>query len=367
MNADFYSRASAPIRAHPRLSASKSFSFLLDADFYSRALIRVLPRLSAPKFFPLLLNANLYSKAPALIRVHPRLSASKFFFSLLATILTFSVYAAEGDPQAIPPLKAHVNDLTGTLDAGQVQALEGELAALEQRKGAQLGVLIVPTTKPEDIAQYGIRVGDAWKLGRKGTDDGVILIVAKDDHRVRIEVGRGLEGAIPDAAGARIIREYVTPKFRAGDYAGGVHDATDALTKLIDGEPLPPPLTDDHGAPKQDTFNTVLFTLLVIFWTRRLFGAFYSVPRGGLVGAAGAGVAWVLSGGAMPFVGGFGLLGFLIGLLGGSGGGGFATRGGSGGFGNWGGGFGGGGFGGGGGGFSGGGGSFGGGGASGSW
>ena len=318
------------------------------------------------------MNTDFKRKAFASIRVYPCLSVAKFFLILIAAMLAGMALAAEGDPQAIPPLKAHVNDLTGTLDAGQVQALEGELAALEQRKGAQLGVLIVPTTKPEDIAQYGIRVGDAWKLGRKGTDDGVILIVAKDDHRVRIEVGRGLEGAIPDAAGARIIREYVTPKFRAGDYAGGIHDATDALTKLIDGEPLPPPLTDDHGAPKQDTFNTVLFTLLVIFWTRRLFGAFYSVPRGGLVGAAGAGVAWVLSGGAMPFVGGFGLLGFLIGLLGGSGGGGFATRGGSGGFGNWGGGFGnwgggfggggfGGGGGGGGGGFSGGGGSFGGG------
>ncbi|TLY52373.1 MAG: YgcG family protein, partial [Gammaproteobacteria bacterium] len=309
------------------------------------------------------MNADFLRVFPAfaLIRVYPCNRWLKIFFAFfLLVVLPRWACAAEGDPQAIPPLKAHVTDLTGTLDAGQVQALEGELSALEQRKGAQLGVLIVPTTQPEDIAQYGIRVGDAWKLGRKGTDDGVILIVAKDDHRVRIEVGRGLEGAIPDAAGARIIREYVTPKFRAGDYAGGIHDATDALTKLIDGEPLPPPLTDDTRAFKQDMFHTVLFTMLVIFWTRSLFGAFYTVPRGGLVGAAGAGVAWVLSGGAMPLVGVFGLLGLIVGLLGGSGVGGFATRGGSGGFGSWGGGFGGGGFGGGGGGgggFSGGGGS----------
>ncbi len=289
-----------------------------------------------------------------------------------------AVSAAEGDPQPIPPLKAHVNDLTGTLDAGQAQALEGELTALEQRKGSQLGVLIVPTTQPEDIAQYGIRVGDAWKLGRKGADDGAILIVAKDDHRVRIEVGRGLEGAIPDAAAARIIREYVTPKFRAGDYAGGIHDATDALTKLIDGEPLPPPLTDDKDKQHEDMFHTVLFALFAIFWARSWFGALYTLPRGGVVGLAGAGAAWFLSGGAMGLVGGLGLVGLIVGLLGGRGGG-FATGSSSGGFGgSWGGGgFGSGGFGGGGGfgsggfggggGFSGGGGSFGGGGASGSW
>ena len=284
-------------------------------------------------------------------------------------VFALAVAAAEGDPQPIPPLKAHVNDLTGTLDAGQVQALEGELTALEQRKGSQLGVLIVSTTQPEDIAQYGIRVGEAWKLGRKGTDDGAILIVAKDDHRVRIEVGRGLEGAIPDAAGARIIREYVTPKFRAGDYAGGIHDATDALTKLIDGEPLPRPLTDEGSRAKpQDTFYTVLVAIFAIFWARQFFGSFYTVPRGGVVGLVGAGAAWLLSG-AMPLIGALGLIGFIVGLLGGSGGG-FATRAGSGMFpggfggGNWGGG----GFGGGGGGgFSGGGGSFGGGGASGSW
>ena len=129
------------------------------------------------------------------------------------------------DLQPIPPLTARVTDTTGTLDAQQKQSLESELAALEQRKGSQLAVLIVPTTQPEDIEQYSIRVVDAWKLGRKNVDDGVLLIVAKNDHRVRIEVGRGLEGAIPDAANARIIREYITPKFRAGDFYGGIDDA----------------------------------------------------------------------------------------------------------------------------------------------
>src|SRR5690606_17275962 len=115
----------------------------------------------------------------------------------------------------------------------------------EKAKGAQLAVLMVATTQPEDIAEYGIRVADAWKIGRAASDDGVILIVAKDDRRVRIEVGQGLEGAIPDAAAARIIREYIAPRFRQGDWYGGIHDATGALAKLINDEPLPPPLEGD--------------------------------------------------------------------------------------------------------------------------
>jgi uncharacterized protein len=293
------------------------------------------------------------------------------FFAVVFLLFALSAGAADGDPQPIPPLKAHVTDLTGTLNAQQQQALESDLTALEQRKGSQVGVLIVPTTQPEDIAQYGIRVGDAWKLGRKGTDDGVILIVAKDDHRVRIEVGRGLEGAIPDVACARIIREYVTPKFRVGDFNGGIHDATDALTKLIDGEPLPPPLTDERSPRRHsgggNVFNAAIFAIFAILWARGLLGRLPAPPRSGLVGLVGGGAAWLLSGGAIPLAIGLGVLGLIFGLLGGSGGG-FANRGGWGGFGGGlgGGGFGGGGFGGGGG-FSGGGGSFGGGGASGGW
>lgn len=308
-------------------------------------------------------------KASALIRVYPCNPWSKFFFLLLLTCAGWSNgFAAEGDPQSIPPLKAHVTDLTGTLDAQQQQQLEGELIALEQSKGSQLGVLIVPTTQPEDIAQYGIRVGDAWKLGRKGTDDGVILIVAKNDRRVRIEVGRGLEGAIPDAASARIIREYITPKFRTGDFFGGIHDATDALTKLIQGEPLPPPLTEDKSSKPgaNDLFNAAIFTVFSMLFLRSLIGRFPGLLRATLMGGLGAGAAWMLSGGLVPLAIGFGVLGIIWGFIA-SGGGGWAARGG--GWGGFPGSFGGGGFGGGGGGggFSGGGGSFGGGGASGSW
>jgi uncharacterized protein len=240
-------------------------------------------------------------------------------------------------------------------------------------------VLIVPTTQPEDIAQYSIRAAESWKLGRKGVDDGALLVVAKNDHRVRIEVGRGLEGAIPDAAVARIIREYITPKFRAGDFRGGIDDALGAMTKLIDGEQLPPPLTDDRarrrGGDGGSFFNTLIAVFFAAIWLRAMFGRVPSVPRGGLVGLICGGLGFLFTG-VLGAAIGAGLIGLLLGALGG-GGGGFAGRGGWGGFGpggfggGLGGGFGGGGFGGGGfgggGGFSGGGGGFAGGGASGSW
>ena len=276
-----------------------------------------------------------------------------------------ALVAAEGDPQPVPALTAHVTDLTGTLDATQKQSLESELTALEKAKGSQLGVLVVPTTAPEDIAQYGIRVADAWKFGRKDTDDGVILIVAKNDRRVRIEVGQGLEGAIPDAAASRVIREYIAPRFRANDYFGGIHDATGALTKLINDEPLPPPLTDERGRGKgaNGLSNALFAAFFVAMFLRALFGRLTSAPRAGLVGLGAGGIGWLLSG-LMPVGIGLGVLGLLFGLLGG-GGGGFANRGGFGGLGGGGWGGGGGGFGGGG--FSGGGGGFSGGGASGSW
>ena len=271
--------------------------------------------------------------------------------------------------QPVPALTARVTDTTGTLDSGQREALESKLAGLEQRKGAQLAVLMVPTTQPEDIAQYSIRVVDAWMLGRKNVDDGALLIVAKNDHRVRIEVGRGLEGAIPDAASARIIREYITPKFRAGDFYGGILDAADAMTKLVEGEPLPPPLADDRRPARGvgNVFNTFTTVLFVAIWLRAMFGRLGAIPRAGIVGAA-SGIVALVFGGVLAVAIGCGIFGAFIGLLGG-GGGGFVNRGGWGGFGS--GGFGGGGWsgggGGGGGGFSGGGGGFSGGGASGSW
>ncbi|RBB20498.1 YgcG family protein, partial [Xanthomonas oryzae pv. oryzae] len=144
---------------------------------------------------------------------------------------------------AIPPLRSPVVDVTGTLDAGQIQQLEQQALALQQRKGAQLQILIVPTTQPEAIEQYTQRVFDQWKIGRKGVDDGVLLLVAKDDRRVRIQPGYGLEGAIADITANRIIQEYLAPRFREGDYAGGISAATATLAGLIEGEALPPPVS----------------------------------------------------------------------------------------------------------------------------
>ncbi len=268
--------------------------------------------------------------------------------------------------QAVPPLQSRVTDTTATLGAAQRQALDARLAELEAATGAQVGVLIVATTAPEDIAAYTIRVFDAWKLGRGAIDDGVLLLVAKNDRRVRIEVARGLEAVIPDAAAARIIREYVAPRFRAGNYYGGIDDAVGALVTLINDEALPPPLDDDAGSPAAGDaigsgVSAGLFAVLVL---RTLFGGLPCWLRAIAVGG-GAGIAVWLFSGSWPLALVFAVAGLLI-ALGGGGAGRYANGYGTGGFG---GGFGGGGFrgGGSGGGFRGGGGVSAGGGASGSW
>ncbi len=267
---------------------------------------------------------------------------------------------------AVPPLTARVVDLTGTLSGGAVNRLETQLAEFEAKKGSQIAVLMVPTTQPEEIEQYGIRVADQWKLGRKGIDDGAILLVAKNDRRVRIEVGYGLEGALPDAIANRIIDETITPHFKLGDYDGGVEAGVGQMISVVKGEPLPAP--DVKWEHRGGLGNLLPFFLVAVFVAsgvlRALFGRLFgSIATGGLAGA----IAWLLS--HVLFVGmGAGFLAFLFAMLLGS------TRAWSAGGGGWGGGiggglggFGGGGFGGGGGGFSGGGGGFGGGGASGSW
>ena len=264
----------------------------------------------------------------------------------------------------MPPLTARVTDLTGTLSGGAVSRIEAKLANLEAKKGSQIGVLIVPTTQPEEIEQFGIRVGDAWKLGRKGVDDGAILIVAKNDHRTRIEVGRGLEGALPDAIASRIIAETITPHFKQGDFDGGVEAGVDQMISVVNGEPLPEP---DRKWEHRSGLGHMLPILLVGVFVasgvlRALFGRLFgSVATGGLAG----GLAWLFSH-LLPIGLGAGIVAFLFAMLAGSGSRGWsAGRGWGGGFGGGlGGGFGGGG---GGGGFSGGGGGFSGGGASGSW
>ena len=277
---------------------------------------------------------------------------------------TLAAWAQPASPAAIPPLDAPVVDTTGTLDAATVQRLDAQARALQQRKGSQLQVLVVPSTQPESIEQYALRVFEAWRLGRGGVDDGVLLLVAKDDRAVRIETGYGLEGAIPDAVANRVIQEYLVPRFRNGDYAGGIAEATAVLVRLIDGEPLPAPVASNREPGGSDaTFFVALFIGGIASMLARLLFARRSRPAKGLLAALLAGGAgWLLlslAGGGVAAAVAF----FLS--LGGLSPGGFARGGGfgSGGFG--GGGFGGGGFGGGG--WSGGGGRSGGGGASGSW
>jgi uncharacterized protein len=296
----------------------------------------------------------------------------RFAAAALGLLLAFAALVATPDARAaivpVPPLTARVIDQTNTLDASQKQALESQLAALEQRKGSQLAVLIVPTTGDEAIAQYSLRVVEAWKLGRKGIDDGALLVVAKDDHHIRIEVGKGLEGPIPDAIANRVIDEYIVPKFRADDFGGGLQAGVQRLAALIDGEPLPPP-KPERSFEKSGRFNPgVLFVAFIIANVcRGLFGRVAPLGRASVTGAVVAGAGWLLSS-LWPLAIGLGVLGFFFGLLP-SGGGSFATGRGIGGWGGgsggWGGGGSSGGFGGGG--FSGGGGSFGGGGASGGW
>jgi len=278
----------------------------------------------------------------------------------------------------IPALTARVIDQTATLDAAQRSGLETKLAAFEQRKGSQIVVLMVPTTAPEDIASYTQRVGDTWKIGRKGVGDGLLVIVAKDDRKMRIATAKTLEGVVPDLAAVRIIDEEMKPRFRNNDFAGGLNAAVDRLIGLVDGEPLPEPSRGNSGSSSDndgfDWENLAIFLFVGVFVgapiARAILGkTMGSVAMGGGIGVVAfflttSTVIAVIAGMVALMVSLFsGLAGFGPGRGGrGGGGGGGGWSSGSGG-GSWGGGGGGGG-----GGFSsGGGGNFGGGGASGDW
>ena len=261
----------------------------------------------------------------------------------------------------VPPLTGRVVDLTHTLSPAAQARIDASLADLEKRKGSQIAVLIVPSTEGEDLAQFGIRVAEAWKLGRKGVDDGAILLVAKNDRRLRIEVGYGLEGAIPDAVAKRVVSDVIAPYFRRGDFAGGIEAGVDQLIKLVDGEPLPPPKAEPSGTVGD--IGTILFGGIVLgVIVGRILRLWLGVAAGGVVAGIGTGLGVALLTGVVlaGLMAGFFVLAVVAaGALGGGWGGG--------GFGGWGSGGFGGGFGRGGGGFRGGGGGFGGGGASGSW
>lgn len=290
---------------------------------------------------------------------------------LAAALIVAGLVIANGAATAevaVPRLQARVTDLTGTLSAEQQRAIEQQLAQFEARKGAQIGVLILPTTKPETIDQYAVRVQEQWKLGRKGIDDGVLLVVAKDDRALRIEVGYGLEGVLPDAIAKRIIEEDITPQFRGGNFYAGINAGVTRMIKVIEGEPLPPPKRSAISKARVNLdWLFPVFVLLMI--GRRLFtAAFGRIVGAGVSGGILGFVVWLVVGSLIAALA-VGVFVFLFSLFAGISGGRMYRRGSgwsTGGFrgGHGGGGFGGGGFGGG---FSGGGGLSGGGGASGRW
>ncbi|WP_420130770.1 TPM domain-containing protein [Rhodoferax ferrireducens] len=269
---------------------------------------------------------------------------------------------------AVPALNAHVMDSTGTLDAQQLLALESKLNAFEQSRGAQVVVLLVPTTQPEDIVSYANRVANTWKIGRKEIGDGLLLVVAKNDRSIRIEVAKTLEGAIPDLAAKRVIEQAITPRFRQGDFAGGLNAGVDQIFKLISGEALPAPAAESGGGKAGfEWMDLLIFAFIAVpvvaGVARSILGPkLGALATGGAVGALALVVtSSLLIAGVAAFVA---LLFALFSSAARNLGTGFGSGRGSGG--GWGGGFGGGG--GGGGGFSsGGGGDFGGGGASGKW
>jgi uncharacterized protein len=291
---------------------------------------------------------------------------------LLAGLVLVPLGRAQ-DVLPVPPLSGRVIDQTGTLNAAQASALSEKLAAVEQQIGSQIVVLLVPTTQPEDIASYGQRVADQWKIGRHDVGDGLLIVVAKNDRRVRIEVAKALEGAVPDLAARRIIDQQITPAFRAGDFAGGLNAAVDALRARIKGEGLPEPTPGTAEGSHSGAQPGIQWNELAIFFfvAVPVLGAVLTGIMGRKLGSAATGlvaggVGWWLTASAL-LAGVAGLVALmLVGVLGVgsarrgpfSGGGPIVWGGGGGG--GWGGG--------GGGGFrSGGGGDFGGGGASGNW
>lgn len=162
----------------------------------------------------------------------------KTLFVLISFIFLSNLTTAQ-DYVAIPKLSQRITDLTETITGGDIKYLEDKLARFEQQKGSQIAVLIIPSTKPEEIEQYSIRVAEKWKIGRGGVDDGVLLVVAMNDRKMRIDVGYGLEGAIPDIYAKRIIDNIITPEFRHSQFATGINKGLDALIGLIEGEELP--------------------------------------------------------------------------------------------------------------------------------
>ncbi len=263
-------------------------------------------------------------------------------FAMAAVALPFLGHAAEGDPQPIPKYDKRVIDLTATLSAADEARIAAKLKEFEANKGAQIAVLIVATTQPEAIFDYAVRVGENWKIGRKGVDDGVLFLIAKNDRKMQILTGPGLQGALTDAMSKRIISEIVGPKFRAGEFAAGIELGVDKMIGVLQGEALPPPQKKRVASEKVNYENFLMLGILAAVVVgpllRTLLGRFLGA---GATGAATGAAAWWIAGGlAFPIIAGV-ILFFIVlmmgasnflggreGLGGGWGGGGFSGGGG---------------------------------------
>ncbi len=237
---------------------------------------------------------------------------------LLAFVALAPAHAAEGIV-AVPPLQARLTDLTSTLTTEQQASLEQTLRAFEARKGTQIAVLIVPTTKPEEVEQYALRVVEQWKLGRKKVDDGALLLIAKDDRTLRIEVGYGIEGALNDATAKRIVSDVIAPRLKQGDYFGGISAGVDQMIRVVDGEPLPTPKPGALGSGLGSGNQRIGQLLPMLFVVALVVGGVLravlgripaALATGGLLALAG----WLLGGALIAAVVGGGIA-FFITLL----------------------------------------------------
>jgi uncharacterized protein len=274
----------------------------------------VIPRESGESSTPRLLRIPLASLEYWIARSSRAMTLSVWRAIIVVALLLSFVPHAAADV-AVPQLTGRVVDRTGTLSSSDIAALSQKLSDFETRKGSQIAVLIVPTTDPETIEQFSIRVAEAWKIGRKKVDDGAILVVAKNDRHLRIEVGYGLEGALTDVTSRRIIDEVITPKFREGDFAGGISAGVDRMMRVVDGEPLPVPSRSANFANLNDIGPIVPVTVFASF----IVGGFLRALLGRLVGSVATGSViavlglLILGSGAVALIAG--IIGFVLSFL----------------------------------------------------
>ncbi len=248
---------------------------------------------------------------------------SHFMSFLLRWLVIFTCFiplawADVNTPLAIPPLTTHVTDLTSTLNNTQQLELENQLKTLEARKGSQLALLIIPTTHPETIEQYALRVVEKWKIGRSNVDDGVLLLIAKNDRTIRIEVGYGLEGALNDAVSKQIISNIITPRFQQNDFYGGIQAGIQSIIRVIDGEALPGTSVPNTRTAKSEPSNQwIIFAIFIGIFAGKILKTIVGIFPGALLSGILASIVVWLLGSALFMTLAAGLFSFFLTLTGG--------------------------------------------------